>query len=110
MDMCYDGALVMPSSYAMMDEEEMSYVEGGWSMDQMLQNLFGLTACFSLGYVGNALINFTKANMGMGLGQFIVEMGSTAWHFVKCLPWQLQVLTGFSIAAVVYSLGEFDIF
>lgn len=29
MDMCYDGALVMPSSYAMMEEEEMCYVEGG---------------------------------------------------------------------------------
>lgn len=29
MEMCYDGALVMPSSYAVMDEEEMYYVEGG---------------------------------------------------------------------------------
>jgi hypothetical protein len=30
MEMCYDGALVMPSSYAVMNEEEMSYVEGGF--------------------------------------------------------------------------------
>lgn len=29
MEMCYDGALVMPSSYAVMNEEEMMYVEGG---------------------------------------------------------------------------------
>lgn len=29
MEMCYAGALVMPSSYAMMDDEEMMYVEGG---------------------------------------------------------------------------------
>ncbi len=29
MDMCYEGALVMPSSYAVMNEEEMTYVEGG---------------------------------------------------------------------------------
>lgn len=29
MEMCYDGALVMPNSYAVMDEEEMTYVEGG---------------------------------------------------------------------------------
>ena len=29
MELCYDGALVLPSSYAVMDEEEMSYVEGG---------------------------------------------------------------------------------
>ena len=31
MDMCYDGALVLPSSYAVMDEEEMTYTEGGGS-------------------------------------------------------------------------------
>lgn len=29
MDMCYDGTLVLPSSYAVMEEEEMMYVEGG---------------------------------------------------------------------------------
>ena len=29
MEMCYDGALVMPSSYAIMDNDEMTYVEGG---------------------------------------------------------------------------------
>ena len=29
MDMCYDGALVMPSSFAVMCEDEMTYVEGG---------------------------------------------------------------------------------
>lgn len=28
MVMTYDGALVMPSSYAVMNEEEMIYVEG----------------------------------------------------------------------------------
>ena len=28
MEMCYNGALVMPSSYAVMDEKEMTYVEG----------------------------------------------------------------------------------
>lgn len=29
MELCYVGGLVMPSSYAMMNEEEMTYVEGG---------------------------------------------------------------------------------
>ena len=31
MEMCHDGALVMPSSYVVMDDEEMMYVEGGIS-------------------------------------------------------------------------------
>lgn len=29
MEMCYDGALVMPSNYAVLDEDEMMYTEGG---------------------------------------------------------------------------------
>ena len=29
MDMCYDGTLVMPSNCVVMDEEEMTYVDGG---------------------------------------------------------------------------------
>ena len=37
MDMCYSGALVLPSSYAVMNEEEMSYTEGGWS-DYIFRN------------------------------------------------------------------------
>lgn len=36
MDMCYDGALVMPSSYAVMDEEEMMYVEGGITVEAVV--------------------------------------------------------------------------
>ena len=30
MEMCYDGALVMPKTYAAVSEDEMTYVEGGW--------------------------------------------------------------------------------
>ena len=41
MDMCYEGALVMPSSYAVMDEEEMTYVEGGFSDTIFRNNLKG---------------------------------------------------------------------
>ena len=31
MEMYYDGALVMPKNYAVVDEEEMTYVDGGVS-------------------------------------------------------------------------------
>lgn len=41
MEMCYDGALVMPSSYAVMSEEEMTYVEGG-DAKKLKNNLVGL--------------------------------------------------------------------
>lgn len=41
MEMCYEGALVMPSSYAVMSEEEMTYVEGG-DLNTLKHNLRGL--------------------------------------------------------------------
>lgn len=36
MEMCYDATLVMPSSYAVMEKEEMTYVEGGWCIENKL--------------------------------------------------------------------------
>jgi hypothetical protein len=53
MEMCYDGALVMPSSYAAMDEDEMSYVEGGeiYISNSKLHNM---TAIFLIAYSVNA--------------------------------------------------------
>ncbi len=45
MEMCYGGALVMPSSYVLMDEEEMTYVEGGvYISNSTLRNV--TYACF----------------------------------------------------------------
>ncbi len=32
MEMTYDGMLAMPSSYAGMEEEEMTYVEAGYKV------------------------------------------------------------------------------
>ena len=37
MEMTYGGALVMPSSYAMMDEEEMMYLEGGLAYSPVMR-------------------------------------------------------------------------
>lgn len=48
MEMCYDGALVMPSSFAMMNEDEMTYVYGG--------KFYGVNA-----YTGSAALYFGVA-------------------------------------------------
>ncbi|MCQ2464654.1 MAG: hypothetical protein MJ095_03620 [Oscillospiraceae bacterium] len=36
MEMCYDGALVMPNNYAVVNEEEMTYVDGGVALPNWL--------------------------------------------------------------------------
>ncbi len=49
MDMCYDGALVLPSSYAVMNEEEMTYTEGGgWSVKTLWYNIVGAAGQYSV--------------------------------------------------------------
>ncbi len=47
MDMCYDGTLVMPSSYAVMEEDEMNYVEGGVSLS-MKKDYLNKNVCLSV--------------------------------------------------------------
>lgn len=61
MEMCYDGTLVMPSSYAVMDEEEMTYMEGGRfvSKSQCVMGLAGIGMSPST-YISAAL-TFTLA-------------------------------------------------
>lgn len=41
MEMCYDGTLIMPSNYVVMDAEEMTYVDGG-TATTFKDNMVGL--------------------------------------------------------------------
>ena len=59
MEMTYDGALVMPNSYALMQEDEMTYIEGGGyvgvtvKLPKAVINMGAvLGAAFAAGYVG----------------------------------------------------------
>lgn len=60
MEMCYDGALVMPSSYAVMSEEEMTYVEGGFF------NIFGGKGYVKTWWIA-AAIDAAFAVLGFGI-------------------------------------------
>ena len=51
MDMCYDGALVMPSSYAVMNEEDMTYVEGGMSAKVKWYGIYVHLSNKDVGYI-----------------------------------------------------------
>lgn len=62
MEMCYDGTLVMPSSYAMMNEDEMSYVEGGGlTWEQVKSVALGIIAvCGAVNTIMTTLNNAVK--------------------------------------------------
>lgn len=58
MDMCYDGVLVMPSSYAVMSEEEMTYMEGGIYFSNKTLCTIGKTVfyCTAFNPIGTVLV------------------------------------------------------
>ena len=52
-EMCYDGALVMPKNFAVVNEEEMEYVEGGgWLYD------------LAIGFLGSLVYDIVKWGAG----------------------------------------------
>lgn len=71
MEMCYDGALVLPSSYAVMSNDEMTYVEGGvrvatWilstAIDVAVTLMFGGAATSAMGWLlGKGMSKVMKA-------------------------------------------------
>lgn len=93
MDMCYDGTLVLPSSYAVMDEEEMCYLDGGtaktfknnmiglWNKGRPYQaalkyagfNYKALVACASQTY--NYCVYFVAAKIGVTVGTINAVVG-----------------------------------
>ena len=92
MDMCYDGALVMPSSFAMMGEEEMTYVEGGETTTKTLKwannyfkNIMGISG---VGTLASAV--FAAGTFGASAvtgAYFTAIVTSAASCYNKCQKW-----------------------
>lgn len=76
MDMCYDGALVLPSSYAVMNENEMSYTEGGGS--RTYRGNQGWAAAAALTSAGLLLSGMGKA-VGATIIKGCIGGGPIAW-------------------------------
>lgn len=82
MEMCYDGALVMPSSYAVMSEDEMMYLEGGiktyWktTASEAEYNLRVNAAFYGLVATGAGIIGAATSITGIGIASFLVAGGA----------------------------------
>lgn len=76
MVMTYDGALVMPSSYAVMEQEEMTYVEGGGTVrvtvkKSTIQNLISVIS----GAVTGTAVALALDSLGIKIAAAI-ELGT----------------------------------
>lgn len=77
MEMCYDGALVMPQNYALLNEEEMTYVEGGGTFSvEIGDNSFVMTALASIsGTLTTAKVTAVLGSVGVAIATAI-ELGT----------------------------------
>lgn len=73
MEMTYDGMLTMPSNYAVMDYEEMTYVEGGVSLS-VKKSYLNKNTCMSVA------AKYTKKT-GLGKSRIAKEIYAHAFMY-----------------------------
>ena len=103
MELCYDGALVMPSNYSIMNEDEMTYVEGGFYIsNEGVKNVLLAcaldpiaTAVFAIGYW--KAVSWISAEFGL----FCARFGAAAGPVGSFVAFVLGGLTAASIAMTV---------
>ena len=88
MEMCYDGALVMPSGYAVMSEDDMTYVEGGAMSVKKAANLI------------NVGVSVILAAIGIGFG-----VGSILWFLKNSVKGLVVASLKRAITSVIASIG-----
>ena len=88
MEMCYDGAMVLPSNYAVMDEEEMTYLEGGYNLAKTVYGigirLTGKETNYILGGDYQILAAPIAALLGVAFGtaSLIVSAAIAPYYFL----------------------------
>lgn len=131
MEMTYGGALVMPSSYAMMDEEEMMYLEGGAiyrgskalnELTNMAATIFGYACtCVVLAKVmgtavaasvtGIGIVIAIGTAIGAAIGisyslfmatESLVYFGFAAMYYVKYNAFEMEKETTFGCTRYTY--------
>lgn len=112
MEMCCNGALVMPQNYAIIDESEMTYVEGGyyvktywWGNYQYFSHSERQTLVTVL---AGASLATTCANLGI-VAATLGTLATILWNYDEGYGIKLRYTVGIGYTGV-YSLtkGEYE--
>ncbi len=118
MEMTYDGALVMPKNFVSVDEEEMTYVDGGgFSMDLFRRNVVGGVQKAIANYKGPILAQcgitlaavkgwcaYSYAWLCANIGWKVVRIASIVGGIVA------GIVAAASCAVAVYIMGTRKVF
>ena len=99
MDMCYDGALVMPCSYAVMEQNEMMYVEGGGKINTSIVSAVIDVAIAATGFGGISAIGRLT---GAGLSKFVKKVWANCGKKACSM---LSTALGSAIGTAIGNLG-----
>lgn len=115
MEMTYGGALVMPSSYAMMDEEEMMYLEGGALTTAQKALIiagvvaagFAFAAALMYGQIWLGL-KFAKAIFGAALRTVMVKNGGAVITLIAtCAASSFGISAAAATATITWIIKNF---
>ena len=108
MEMCYDGALVMPKNCAIVSEEEMTYVDGGGI-------LYDISIGLLTGLVSAALFESRKAIVAAAVKGAVAAYGWVSSVVSSAAAWAvanpavalgiLAGVTGFVVGVVAAVVG-----
>jgi len=110
--MSYNGVLVLPRNYVVMDYEEMTYVEGGadWSAGRLANNLLSLK-----GYWDTMGLTMTQV-LAIGTMSYCYVAANFAWVGARigALGGWVGIVIGAVIGAAagttaLYLLGKYDL-
>ena len=77
MEMCYDGALVMPCNYAMMSEDDITYTDGG--INRTYKKAQGWAVAAALISAGGILAGMSSSVSKAIVTSVLAAAGPIAW-------------------------------
>lgn len=103
----------MPQNYVELDQEEMMYLDGGWSASTFYKSASRLASHayqLGIGIVGAAIYDWIKSNRSTSFTKAVAKLAGTAWKAFRLLPWWAQVAAGVGGAAVIWAMGTWVLF
>ena len=102
--------MVLPNNYVALEQEEMMYLDGGWTWSTFRNNMIGLAAFgAAVGYLGKQVLKLVGTNTAYS-AVVAVASGTVAKIGSFFGGWIGAVVFGVSAAAAIYYLGNNRVF
>lgn len=102
--------IVLPNNFVELQDDEMMYLDGGWNIGQVVKNFVGFGAITGLAWMGNYIRRIAAANPNISYWSLTAKVGGSLARGFWALPWWAKLAGATAAGAVVYALGEWDLF